>query len=174
MAPQRRGKLNLLKDFLREVLNGLKVTGFKEMGAPPDWDAPIQPDSGPELPLKRAACVLIVGADGTVLAVSRRDDPTMWGLPGGKTDPGETPEEAAGREVLEETGLVVHNLKHIFTREGDGDGYTTYTFTATATGDIGTDEEGLVRWVTIDVLCSPETSPFARYNQRLFGHLGMW
>jgi len=41
----------------------------------------------------------------SVLLVKRRDIP-VWVLPGGGIDPGETPEKATIREVLEETGLT--------------------------------------------------------------------
>lgn len=45
--------------------------------------------------------------DGRVL-LSRRSDLNVWDLPGGRLDPGERLEEAAAREVREETGVIVH------------------------------------------------------------------
>jgi len=42
----------------------------------------------------------------SVLLIQRRDVP-VWVLPGGGIDPDEKPEEAASREILEETGFTV-------------------------------------------------------------------
>ena len=59
--------------------------------------------------MKLAVCLLVAFGDGTYLAVSRRNDTTRWGLPGGKVDlePGETCEEAVIRETAEEIGLRI-------------------------------------------------------------------
>lgn len=119
-----------------------------------------------------AAAVLCIAEDGKVLAVSRRDDPTMLGLPGGSVDPGETPMEAAARELYEETGLTATNLNPIFA-SGDSDGYTTITFVGHVTGNIKTDESGVIRWVHPKVLVDPVSSPFTDYNTKLFVHLGV-
>ncbi|HYP15342.1 MAG TPA: NUDIX hydrolase [Bryobacteraceae bacterium] len=48
-----------------------------------------------------------------ILLVERGREPLkgLWSLPGGGVEPGETLEAAVRREVLEETGLVVGNLR---------------------------------------------------------------
>lgn len=51
--------------------------------------------------------VLVEDAAGRVLLVRRRNPPPGWAIPGGFVDYGETLEEAAIRELREETGLAV-------------------------------------------------------------------
>lgn len=65
----------------------------------------------PEREPSRVACVgaIIRDPSGRVLLILRANEPGrgLWSLPGGRIEPGESPEAAVVREVLEETGLEV-------------------------------------------------------------------
>jgi 8-oxo-dGTP diphosphatase len=56
-----------------------------------------------------AAGAIVFDPAGRLLLVLRRRDPGAgrWSVPGGKAEPGETPEQACIRETAEETGLIV-------------------------------------------------------------------
>jgi ADP-ribose pyrophosphatase YjhB (NUDIX family) len=58
-------------------------------------------------------CVRVVleRPDGMILLHARADFAGMWGLPGGHVEIGESAENAARREVLEETGLTLGALQ---------------------------------------------------------------
>ena len=51
--------------------------------------------------------VVIRDQSGRILFEKRRDC-GVWGLPGGRVEPGESVMEAAEREIKEETGLCIH------------------------------------------------------------------
>jgi ADP-ribose pyrophosphatase len=61
----------------------------------------------PDLP--RAAVGAVVFLDGKVLLVRRGRHPAkgLWAIPGGRIKLGETLQEAAEREILEETGVRI-------------------------------------------------------------------
>ncbi|HEY3396343.1 MAG TPA: NUDIX domain-containing protein [Armatimonadota bacterium] len=59
------------------------------------------------LSLVSAGAVVLAATDPPQVALLRHATAAEWRLPKGKLDPGETPREAAVREVREETGLVV-------------------------------------------------------------------
>ncbi|MEG0470829.1 MAG: NUDIX hydrolase [Solibacillus sp.] len=56
------------------------------------------------------SCVLILNKENQLLMQLRQDN-KCWGLAGGSMELGETLEDVAHREMLEETGLSANNLK---------------------------------------------------------------
>ena len=87
---------------------------------------------------------------GRLLLVLRRNEPSrgLWSLPGGRVEAGETADEAASREVLEETGLVVSVGQELLVVEiGD---YVVRDFAATVVGGslLAGDDAADVRWCT--------------------------
>ena len=66
---------------------------------------------GRDLAPGHIACVggIVLDDDGRLLMIQRGTEPDLgrWSLPGGRVELGETDEEAAVREVREETGLDV-------------------------------------------------------------------
>ena len=116
---------------------------------------------------KYAVCALVLNSEGLILGVSRKDDHTAFGIPGGKVEDNETVVEALHREMLEETGyhiIVDNELPFV----SDVDGYTTATFKATIDTDAvqhSITETGVVKYVSKQTLLD---GPFGQYNKQLF------
>src|SRR3978361_1738431 len=90
-----------------------------------DWEYP-------EGPICGIGIVVIKGDQ--VLLCQRGKPPNLgsWTLPGGAQDIGETCEEAARRELMEECGLVVgdlHFCAHVDTIRRDEDGRVRFHYT---------------------------------------------
>ena len=80
----------------------------------------------------------IVMRDGHLLLVRRQGEhgAASWSTPGGHLDFGETPEDCAARETLEETGISVSNVEFVAMTNDffpeDERHYVTVWMTATA------------------------------------------
>ena len=65
------------------------------------------------VPQKDRVRVIVYRDDGKILLVRGRFSRQKWALPGGGVKHNESYEQAAVREVLEEIGLRVHNLRYL-------------------------------------------------------------
>lgn len=109
-----------------------------------------------------AASVALIDRD-RVLLIQRARKPYfgMWSLPGGRLEPGETAEQAAAREILEEVGLTVwrlHPIRRMFLSEGR---FVLQVFATEAfEGEIVvSDEVSDHRWVRLDDIGGMHTTP---------------
>lgn len=105
---------------------------------------------------KVSADAAVFDDDGRILLQLRADDET-WCLPGGYTEPNESPRETAVRETREETGLAVEpsDLVGIYTRkpgENGPHGLVGHVYLCTRqTGELDVSHEGLdVRYWSIE------------------------
>jgi len=84
-----------------------------------------------EKEVTKAAIIFIFDEDKFLLLRRSKTDlwmPGKWGLPGGKIDPGETPEEAVVRETMEEAGLSISSPRLLAIDEGRYHYYITKEF----------------------------------------------
>lgn len=75
-------------------------------------------DAGTHLRIN--AAVLLRDADGRIL-LEKRTDCQMWGMPGGRIEPGESVDAAARREIMEETGLEIRITRLLGVYSGPDD-----------------------------------------------------
>ena len=75
-----------------------------------DTECPGGPPPLGDRPMVLVAAVALVDPDGRVLIAQRPEGKSMaglWEFPGGKVDPGESPESALARELHEELAVLV-------------------------------------------------------------------
>lgn len=117
--------------------------------------------------------------DARVLLLRRRKPPNkgLYNAPGGKIEPHEDPYEACLRELHEETGLRVQELRlrailTILTRT-TGAQWLLFVFTAErppAPADAIASDEGELRWVPLDEIARvPVPSDIPLIAPHLFG-----
>jgi len=102
-------------------------------------------------------CIIRFG--DRVVLIRRRNEPLGWALPGGFVEYGESVEDAVRREMREETGLELANLRqfHVYSDpKRDPRGHcVSVVFSADGVGEPAAgDDAGEVRLVGLDDLAS--------------------
>ena len=140
-------------------------------------------EHGPIASLRHVVVNVIVFQDNKILLVKRAEnlpEGGKWGLPGGFMDRDETLVDAARREVREETGYEINEVKLIRVidnpqspredRQNVTFIYSTNSAKKVAEGD---EESSEVRWFTVDELPSEKEFAYDHFAeiQRFLSHL---
>ena len=126
-------------------------------------------------PLFSPGAAVVAFDDQNRVLMQLRSDTQTWGFPGGSSELGDSLEDTARRELLEETGLVADRLEFITVLSGAAYQFTypngdqiynvSAVFVARGfTGDLQTDEESLeLRWFAPDQLPLELAGPITQW-----------
>ena len=114
---------------------------------------------------RKASIVIILKNKKEFLSVSLHEDHSDMNMPGGMVKKSETPEQGGIREVKEETGLDIKNLKFLYKAvENNTLVYTYYTFDYE--GEIFTVENHKIEWLPLEELNKSKSWP--QYNKTCY------
>ena len=137
------------------------------------------------MPSPHPASSAIVRQGDRLLLIRRINPPSkdMFAFPGGRGEPGETPQQTALRELEEETGIVARHPQLFATYDlpsHDGEGrlvshffLSVYTVEAESTGDVhAADDAAEAGWYTLEEIRKlPTPDSVLECAERLLGQL---
>jgi ADP-ribose pyrophosphatase YjhB (NUDIX family) len=139
---------------------------------------------GHDLVLLPSVSVLVVDDHARLLLVRHAGDRDGWAVPGGAVDIGESPAQAAVREICEETGVQISQLRlldvlggveyEVTYPNGDRVAYVTAVYQAGIAGGMPApdlEEISELAWFTPPQLPSVDLNRFTRALLRATGHL---
>lgn len=117
----------------------------------------------------KQSAVCLVFQNKKVLCVRPADKPDCWGLPGGHVESNERPDQAAARELREETGLLTEFCELVWQAPDNDFEVSVYTVNTT-TGDLKAENGLVVEWRTPSDLWA-KGARFPDFNRTLFERL---
>ncbi|WP_324291212.1 NUDIX hydrolase [Paractinoplanes pyxinae] len=132
-------------------------------------------------PLVVAAAGVLVWDDRRRVLLQKRSDDQTWCIPGGAVEPGEQLEDAARRELREETGLVAGKLTLLSARSGpecflvypNGDQCQVISLTYRAESWSGHLDRADPETTDLEFFDPLELPEMNAYNRALFTHLAL-
>lgn len=98
-----------------------------------------------------SAAAVVTNDEGKVLLLHHLLRPASgWGLPGGFLDPGEQPEKAVRRELMEETGIVIEDIKIVHVRTFGGHIEIMFSATTSDKPRVVSGEIDELGWYSLD------------------------
>ena len=105
-----------------------------------------------------SAAAVVVNDDGKVLILHHLLRPkTGWGLPGGFIDAGEQPHQAIARELIEETGITLKEIRMLHLKTLGRHVEILFAAKANEPGEIRSSEIDHLGWYAFDEI--PERLP---------------
>lgn len=113
-----------------------------------------------------AAAVIVRGAQVLLVRRAVEEGDLRWQFPAGKVEAGESPEQAAVRETLEETGLVVEPVRKLGERVHPKTGRLMYYVACgVLSGEAHVaDEEELAEVAWVALVEIPEYVPYGLFE----------
>lgn len=119
------------------------------------------------------AVIGLIIHSGKILSISRKTNHNDFSLPGGKIDPGETPEQALVRELQEEVNITPIEYVPIFDQIDHTVNKPCRTYHIKSySGKPKSLEGSIMTWLTPEELIKSNCT-FNVYNKELFEKLGL-